>query len=315
MTGTAGTLAIRCEGWCQVRLATNPDPSDEPRGVSGYTFALPGEPDLDRIIRFQDPVCPRSHGPTIEVTVRSVTIDGRDAPGHPLLGGPVNLLNRDGKPPVRPIDPDGPRFEERDTVIAPAGYEPMDPVHFHVASADGTIALARAALMYPEDPSLPFWKIPAERLKQFGSVAVIVRSADVAAATGISDYAAFRAERRRRLEADLEAATSEPTPDQTRVAALRLRLRQFEIDAKDPSDRRAMMLGVCETRNFPLEHPHATVEGEAAPGAAIDRDSPWNVEFWFGAWDCDALACYFKGSLVIPLVPMPPSGAANEARR
>ena len=43
-------------GWVQVRLATNPDPTDEPRGVSGYTFALPGEPDLDRVLRTCDPV-------------------------------------------------------------------------------------------------------------------------------------------------------------------------------------------------------------------------------------------------------------------
>lgn len=297
----AGTLAIRCEGWCQVRLATNPDPSDEPRGVSGYTFAFPGEPDLDRVIRFQDPVHPRSHGPDIGVTVRSVARDGRELPGHPLVGGPVNLLNRRGEPPARPRDADGPRFEERDTVIAPAGYEPMDPVHFHIRSPDGRITLARAALMWPEDPSLPFWKIPAERLKQFGSVSVIVGSADVAASTGITDFAAFRAERRARLEADLEAATSAPRPDAAEVAALRGRLRQFEIDAKDPSDRRAVMLGVCETRNFPLEHPDPTIEGEDALGATVDRTHPWNAEFWFGAWDCDALSCYFKGALVIPL--------------
>ncbi len=41
-------LVVRFRGWCTIRLPTDPDPSDEPRGASGYTFAFSGEPDLDR---------------------------------------------------------------------------------------------------------------------------------------------------------------------------------------------------------------------------------------------------------------------------
>ena len=48
-------LRLRFGGWFQCRLATDPDPADEPRGVSGSIKALPGEPDLDRIIRLQPP--------------------------------------------------------------------------------------------------------------------------------------------------------------------------------------------------------------------------------------------------------------------
>src|SRR5690606_16465196 len=54
----APVLRIDFEGWFQVRLATDPDPSDEPRGVSGTTFALAGEPDFDRIVRFWEPIAP-----------------------------------------------------------------------------------------------------------------------------------------------------------------------------------------------------------------------------------------------------------------
>ena len=43
-------IEVRYSGWFQCRLATDPDPYDEPRGVSGYLHAYVGEPDLDRRI-------------------------------------------------------------------------------------------------------------------------------------------------------------------------------------------------------------------------------------------------------------------------
>src|SRR5512133_460655 len=53
-------LSLHFAGWFQCRLATDPDPADEPRGVSGFTFAYPGEPDLDRVIRFARPEAQRA---------------------------------------------------------------------------------------------------------------------------------------------------------------------------------------------------------------------------------------------------------------
>ena len=47
------TLTLNFEGWFQMRMATDPDPTDEKRGVSGYTFALAGEPDLDAKVHMQ----------------------------------------------------------------------------------------------------------------------------------------------------------------------------------------------------------------------------------------------------------------------
>jgi len=46
-------LTINFEGYWQCRQATDPDPSDDPRGVSGYTFALGYEHDFDGVIRLQ----------------------------------------------------------------------------------------------------------------------------------------------------------------------------------------------------------------------------------------------------------------------
>ena len=42
-------LKLLFEGYYQMRMSTDPDPPDDPRGLSGYTFALPGEPDFDRV--------------------------------------------------------------------------------------------------------------------------------------------------------------------------------------------------------------------------------------------------------------------------
>ena len=67
----ASTLRLDFEGWCQCRLATDPDLYDHPRGLSGWTFAVGSEPNRDRIIQLQAPVAPCSFGPTIGLTVRT----------------------------------------------------------------------------------------------------------------------------------------------------------------------------------------------------------------------------------------------------
>lgn len=46
-------IQIHYEGYWQCRQATDPDPTEDPRGVSGYTYAVGDETDLDLIIRLQ----------------------------------------------------------------------------------------------------------------------------------------------------------------------------------------------------------------------------------------------------------------------
>jgi len=102
-------LVITFSGWCLLRLATDPDPTDEPRGLSGYTFAFAGEPDLDRIVRLQPPTdfSPRSHAPQLGVTVNAATrTDGTPVPA--LQGAAVDLL-------------DEPRLENRNWVLTLPG--------------------------------------------------------------------------------------------------------------------------------------------------------------------------------------------------
>ena len=69
--GRAVSLVLEFQGWCSLRLPTDPDPSDEPRGVSGYTFAFAGEPDFDRVLNLQPRpgMSIRSHSPELGVKV------------------------------------------------------------------------------------------------------------------------------------------------------------------------------------------------------------------------------------------------------
>jgi hypothetical protein len=75
--GSLHILGFRFSGIFQLRLATDPDPSGDPRGHSGWTRAYGNEPDLDRVIRFNNPVSPRSFTPRVGVHVTEAYIDGQ----------------------------------------------------------------------------------------------------------------------------------------------------------------------------------------------------------------------------------------------
>jgi len=49
----ARLLQVQYEGYFMCRLATDPDPTNEQLGVSGYTMALVPEDPLDQVIRLQ----------------------------------------------------------------------------------------------------------------------------------------------------------------------------------------------------------------------------------------------------------------------
>src|SRR3954470_20273394 len=91
--GKPDMLQIGFRGWFQCRLATDPDPYDEPRGVSGYVYAYVDEPDLARGITFQPPRFSRDHGPGIGVAVHRVVVNSVQDDKHPLLGLAVDLLD------------------------------------------------------------------------------------------------------------------------------------------------------------------------------------------------------------------------------
>ena len=130
--GRAVNLVLEFEGWCSLRLPTDPDPSDEPRGVSGYTFAFAGEPDFDRVLNLQarEGMTYRSHSPELGVTVRkAVRTDGYVVTA--LQGARVDLLGE-------------PIIENRNWTLTLPGFEPIVPFHLRVAG-DGVVARADGA--------------------------------------------------------------------------------------------------------------------------------------------------------------------------
>ncbi len=137
---------ITFKGWVQCRLATDPDPYDEPRGVSGYIQAYTDEPDLDRIIRFNNPPFFRSHTPKISVKVSSVNLNGQDIDNHTLIGANVDLL-------------DNPKFEGRNGIIAEDGEEPVVPYHLLIEKDDVSFSRATVA----SDPNNPYREFNAVR--------------------------------------------------------------------------------------------------------------------------------------------------------
>lgn len=260
-------------GWMQVRLATNPDPNDEPRGVSGYTFALPGEPDFDRVVRSVDPVAPRTHAPPIGVFVRSVAIDGVAAASHPLVGARVDLV--------------GPaRFESVNEVVMAQGTQILEP--FELAVTHGAFRLQRRSFIDPGRPELTVYTAPrAQVLARAGTFEF--STALMQEAVQCAEPAQFRGARLAVLQRD-HAETTDPTAR----AALERRIAELQIT--DPQDRRFYSMQFIEHRHFELNGPTTLAD----PGGwltGLDTAATFACDIAMGSWDVDALSFYTKGTL------------------
>ena len=264
-------------GWIQIRLATNPDPPDEPRGISGYTFALPGEPDLDRLLRTSDPVAPRSHGPLIGVAVRAVTVDGVAVPGHPLVGARVELRS-------------APIFESVNDVVMAAGVEALEP--FDLELVHGDFRVRRRDYLDPAQPDLTVYTAPPALLAARRTADVTLSNTLLQEAIGSTDAVGYRAARLALLRADL-AHTKDPYAR----AALGRRISELEIT--DPDDRRTMSMTFVETRHYTLNGPVELVD-PAGWLAGLATYQTFACDLATGVWDADALSAYTVGTLALP---------------
>lgn len=290
------TLRLQFQGWCLIRLTTDPDPSDEPRGISGYTFAFAGEPNLDGVIRLQPPsnfLRPHSeHG--FGVSVQSAErLDGVGGPTDvpALRGARVNLLGR-------------PKLANRNHVLTQPGFEPIVPFHLQISRKG--IRIRRKALLDVNSPNRPVWKTPSEDLAKQGAAGMAYEPDTIARATGISDSLAEAKRRCDTLKGRLKVLQDKQQrngEDLEEMARLEGRIAELKIGIKNPSDRRIFTRYFVERFGFQLLG-KADIQGDEMGilGGNLDRNNPWEVRFWMGAWDPDLLCAFMQGSLLIPYV-------------
>jgi hypothetical protein len=269
-------LVLAFEGWCSLRLPTDPDPSDEPRGISGYTFAFAGEPDLDRILNMQQRsgMHYRSHSPKLGVTVRrAARTDGHALPA--LKGAHVDLLGQ-------------PIIENRNWNLTLPGFEPIVPFHLHIEGAGAS--LDRVAPLNPADPSQPLWQVSQTLLEEQGAQGMEYEPATVGDATGEWDPLGTVTRRLATLQHDLER-----THDATARTALEGRIAELQYAVANPNDRRVLVRNFVERFGFDMTGQASVVGVEG-----LDTTAPWRIDFWLGSWDPDLLCLYMKGALNVP---------------
>jgi hypothetical protein len=275
-------IDISYRGWFQCRLATDPDPFDEPRGVSGYVHAYAGEPDLDRLIHYQKPAFAREFGPELGVFVIEVAIDSAPVADHPLLGAAVDLL-------------DQAKFEGRNGVVAEDGEEPIFP--FHLAIRKGSFELRRAVVA--SDPTYPYPEFYAASAEGGPEVAALIHEA-----TGVPD---LRAVWRQRMAA-LDKALREGLPEPAATAA-RERLSFLR------AGRALNFFEILMRYEYALRSTTVLSDPDKLLGADADLATPWPLRFWMGGWDADVLCGYASGKLSIPSLAHPTGFSTRSFRR
>ena len=286
----APTLEVHFQGWFQIRLATDPDTTDEPRGVSGYTFALPGEPDLDRILRFQlEGTHLRDGSPmvteaTFGVNVHEVALRGRAANDHPLLRAPVH------------VPPDA-KFHMRNYVLTDgeAGTECIDPFGLTFGEPAEPM-LARNDVLYPPDPNASLWDVPLGWLRR--------RGGKFQPAPGVfqqvtnfdhpEDYRSARLVALRELR-----SAADERGDAVATAGYDRRIEQFVSYGSD--DRRTQALMFSEHRSFALNGETIVADADRL-GGHVNAAVPWPMELTQAVWDADLLCGWATGQLSVPLL-------------
>ena len=287
-----------------IRQPTDPDPYDETRGRSGYTFAFGDEPDLNRVIYFQpDPNFPlRSHCPPFGVCVDRAIVPDLDGVVEieVLKEAWVDLLG-------------APVLENRNWALTRPGYEPIVPFHLSIAAADGSLAVDRLDVLDPSNPDAPVWQLPLEAIEAKGANGLAFEPQTVGHATGIYDSYLVAKRRRAALSADLERLRQEGGDDAI-IAVLEGRIHELDygiaaVESGKP-DRRTAVYGNIERFGFVITGNAGTLVGDPAPlGGALDlrAESQWRIDFWMGGWDFDALCAFVQGAVQIPYFALPPA--------
>jgi hypothetical protein len=297
-------LYLSFEGYFQMRMATDPDPSDEPRGVSGYTFALAGEPDFDNLVHLQpdeEGVVERrfgvgtdAPGPRVGVTVRQArlfddeTLRYSEAPEY--LDARVSFVKA--------------QLTERNGIVIRNDLFAIDPLRVQLRKKRGTLVLDREDFLDPNNPDLLITQATSEMLERRQPQALTDNSVEVAKATGLPDASNDSCINNRRIRQKNLEELLKRTRNPVERAALETRISQLNIlrrwwdlsQGGKPVDRRARQL-TLQAYGWDVDI-NGTVR-ENKIGA--DENTTWPLSFWMGGWDGDALCAYISGYLSIPL--------------
>ncbi len=281
-------LFVNFAGYFQTRLPTDPDPTDEPRGVSGYTFALAGEPNFDRIIRLHEPVALRKFAPEIGVFVTSVANGNNIIENHPLVGAKFDFIKE-------------PKFWMLNYILTQnAGTEAISPFIVQITTADKGICITREDYLDPDKPDMSLYDATLEQMERRGGA--LGPLLDLGTFREITQCENPKQFRLRRLE-QLQEATKK-SKDPIEKAGLETRIAQIEwpnANNIDWENRRTKSLLFVERRNFAINGASTIEDKDQLLSGDLDQSLDWPIEFWNGVWDCDTLTGYMRGTLQIPL--------------
>ena len=304
-------LIIEFQGGFQCRLATDPDPTRETRGVSGYTYALAGESNLDQIIHLQGDRIPqadyRTRGPLnslpknddckdefgVRVTRTRLVKHGDEAGDETcpqLNDARVDFLDK-------------PVFASWNQIVADGVQRIATPIYpFEIQIQKDDWLLRRF------DPltGIPGVHTPIEDLEfdQYQRrIPIYNRPSDEVLKTLIiSDPNGYFQQRKERMQ--LELAVAQEAKDQVAISNFETRLKTIDYytQGAEPGGKVAFLadrLALQSIWEHSINGENATVQGDF--GYDIDRQAPWHTRFWMGGWDGDVMRGYVKGWLAVPI--------------
>lgn len=306
----ARLLELQFEGFFMCRIATDPDPTNEQLGVSGYTMALVQEDPLDQVIRLQADdefarknlrAPAREMGIRIGVGVTNVTYDGEPyKPGIKVLRGATVAL--EGRNP--PFD--GPIFDSRNNIVGSDDNMMFVVNPFELAIRGKGVKIRAVDHLNPADPTQKIWQIedPSTYVRRLPTV-FSSSSSEVMSILRVFDQFTYFNDRLRFLrqrKVDLEAQRKPGKDDpelETQLQELESRIYQIEFWGDRFFSKMAFQL----TYDFRVNGRQVVEDKKNALRGTADTTHPWPITFWFGGWDGDLLVGYMQGTLGIPFLP------------
>lgn len=303
-----GTLDINFDGYFMCRLATDPDPTNEERGMSGYTMALANEDPLDQVIRLQASPewLKRNARPpllnmdiSVGVSVKSALFNGVSYEGASnVIGAKVYLDGVDFPLP-------GPTFESRNSTVGSDDTFAfvVNPFNLRIEQESTGVKLTATDYVDPNNPALALWQVndPAIYSRRLPNCATI-GDTEVEEALNVFDAYGYFRDRRRYLDklirdtsAMRDNTTSKPERDQldAQIQSYKSRIYQLEFWGDRVINKIQTKVSWAYDINGPQQ-----VEGDL--GGKVDTTQPWKMSYWFGGWDGDLLLGYMRGTLGVP---------------